>query len=218
MQNPWAFLPSKEPFVLQEDEPAITSFNKHVAADKRIHLEVPPNPYLGSPNARVVLLSLNPGFHPQDYDSYVQNPFYMNSHRRMLLHKRQEYPFIHLNPKFLATPGSDYYRKRLGWLIDHYDPKTISNEILWIQYFPYPSKGYRRFGQLLESQKYSFYMVYQAMERHATIVVMRGKREWLVAVPKLVKYKFYELNSPRGGSISPRNAPLAIKAIQKLLC
>ena len=217
MQNPWALLPGKEPFVLKDDKPVIDRFNSRAGKDKKIHLEVPPSPYSGSPKSRVVVLSLNPGFDPRDYESYVQNRAYMNAHRKMLLHKAQEYPFIHFNPRFSESPGFDYYRKKLGWLIDKYGLKTISNEILWIQYFPYPSKEYGPLNQVLESQKYSFNLVHLAMERHATIVVMRNEKGWLRVVPELVKYKFYKLNSPRAGSLSPGNSPLAIKAIQKLL-
>lgn len=218
MKNPWVSLPHKEPFVLPEERPTISRFNeKCKRADQQIHLEVPPNPYFGNPSSQIVLLSLNPGFDSRDYESYVSNPDYLSSHRKMLLHEEQEYPFVPLNPKFSHTPGFDYFEGRLRRLIEWYDRKTISNKLFWIEYFPYPSRTYRQLGQLLPSQEYAFYLVSQAVERGATIIVMRNKCNWLKAVPKLAKYEIHELNSPRAGSISPRNAPSAIKAIQKIL-
>lgn len=62
MENPWKHLPGQPPYVLPADAPAISSFNQGVSDEHQIRLELLPEPYLGDPDAPIILLSLNPGF------------------------------------------------------------------------------------------------------------------------------------------------------------
>ena len=68
MENPWTHLPDSPPFVLEEDCEAVEHFNVKPDARTQIHTEILPEPFLGRPDAPVVVLSLNPGFH--EYDLY----------------------------------------------------------------------------------------------------------------------------------------------------
>ena len=71
---------------------------------------------------------------------------------------------------------------------------------------PYPSRRYGRGLPKLSSQDYSFGLVRQAIERKAVIVLTRGKRRWLRAVPELSRYEgFCELRNPQAGTISRNN-------------
>ncbi len=67
--NPWQRLPLLKPFVLPEDKSPLSSFNASASDDFFVHLELLPEPFLGSPNAPVVVLGLNPGFKEADLTS-----------------------------------------------------------------------------------------------------------------------------------------------------
>jgi hypothetical protein len=58
----------------------------------------------------------------------------------------------------------------------------------------------------LESQQYSFTLVNQALNRNAAIVVMRAKRRWEDAVPRLAGFpRLFTLNSQQNVAISRKN-------------
>lgn len=61
MVNPWISLPASALFVLSRDAEAIEAFNAGASESHAIHLEVIPEPFIGLPDAPVVLLNLNPG-------------------------------------------------------------------------------------------------------------------------------------------------------------
>ena len=64
LPNPWCSLPQRPPYFLPEDRAAIDEFNARprTSIQYRIEPDVLPEPYVGSVNAPVVLLNLNPGF------------------------------------------------------------------------------------------------------------------------------------------------------------
>lgn len=59
--NPWGRLPLESPWVLPEDRLAIDVFNASAGSSHRIHIETPPEPFLGPLDAPIVVLLLNPG-------------------------------------------------------------------------------------------------------------------------------------------------------------
>ena len=63
MQNPWLSLPENPPFVLECDHQIILAFNNRVKPEHLIHWEFLPEPYTGNPEAKILLLNLNPGFY-----------------------------------------------------------------------------------------------------------------------------------------------------------
>jgi hypothetical protein len=71
MRNPWLELPHQAPYVLADDADAIERFNRTASARRQadrtwLHLELLPEPFLGDPAAPIVVLSLNPGYSPDD--------------------------------------------------------------------------------------------------------------------------------------------------------
>jgi hypothetical protein len=66
MLNPWLQLPEKAPYVLPEDEAAIRRFNSRLDGndERRIDLELIPEPFLGYHSAPVVILMHNLGKAP----------------------------------------------------------------------------------------------------------------------------------------------------------
>ena len=62
MQNLWLDLPETKDFVLPCDKESIRNINDQAESKHQIHLELLPEPYLGNPQANIVLLNGNPGF------------------------------------------------------------------------------------------------------------------------------------------------------------
>ncbi|MFW6450408.1 MAG: hypothetical protein ACOCZ6_05120, partial [Nanoarchaeota archaeon] len=86
------------------------------------------------------------------------------------------------------------------------DYLNLSKIISCIEYFPYHSKNYKPQKNILYSQKYNFYLVRNAIKRNAIIILMRGKKEWLNAVPELKKYNnLFYTKSPQNVILSPNN-------------
>ena len=71
---------------------------------------------------------------------------------------------------------------------------------------------------LVESQQYSFALANQAIDRNAVIVLMRGKRPWEYAVPRLTGYpQLFTLNSRQNVDISRKNCVDGFPAIEAIL-
>jgi hypothetical protein len=92
VQNPWLDLPETKDFVLPRDEKSIQAFNDQAKQEHEIHLELLPEPYLGNPQANIVLLNANPGFSKNDHVYHSDKDFEKAS-RDNLYHVSQEYPF-----------------------------------------------------------------------------------------------------------------------------
>jgi hypothetical protein len=68
-------------------------------------------------------------------------------------------------------------------------PERLARKILSVEFHGYHSPQWRPIGFTLPSQHYSFWLVQQAMARGATVVIMRGQRDWEVSVPGLQDYE-----------------------------
>jgi len=107
--NPWLDLSDDPPWVLPVDRAAIERFNVTAASATKICLDALPEPFIGDPDAPVVLLNLNPGLDPED-------PFvHTDSTRRRLIranlaHEEIEYRFYYFDPAFDDTPGARWWR------------------------------------------------------------------------------------------------------------
>lgn len=203
MENPWTRLPQKAPFVLPEDLPVIQR-NNRPNLPSHVRTEVLPVPYLGRlETAKVVLLNLNPGFVDEDIEISRRNALYVEQNRRTLSFD-SEPAFFCLANKFSATPGYQWWNTRLKELIQEVGRPNVLGKVMCIQYFPYHSKEFRQYSELLPSQVFSFYLVEQAMNQGKVIVIMRRKQEWVRNVAALAGYPYIELSSPRSTSISRR--------------
>ena len=220
MNNPWVDLPRRyPPFVLPQEYRLIRAFNDEVrTADHHIRTELLPEPYLGCPDAPVVLLGLNPGFSEHDA------PFYAVPHVRAvweknLLHESMEFPFYLLNPGLpQGVGGPRWWRKKLNQPLKIAGDRLTASSFFCIEYFPYHSRRYRPLGTTLPSQEYSFWLLRRAMKRNALVIVTRSRKIWEEAVPELRRYpKAFALRSPQNVAISPRNCPEGWPHILKVL-
>jgi hypothetical protein len=222
MQNPWFNLPEIPPFVLAEDEQIILEYNKNLnekhREDWKLHLEVFPEPYSGNPQAKIILLNLNPGYYRRNREFGNGTADFRRLWRANLTHEQQEYPFYHLDPRLKGSPGEVYYRPKFRQPIEEFGEKRTAEEFFVVEYFPYTTK--RGIGSIhcIPSQEYGFYLVREAMRRNALIIQMRSKRVWQETLPELMSYNnYYVLRNPQNPAISHNNCPDGFPEILKIL-
>jgi hypothetical protein len=211
--NPWRQLPNKFPFVLSQEAQLIEQFNSTAIDRFKVHLEILPEPYLGNPDAPVVLLGLNPGFKESDIEQHRDARFAALS-RANLLHEPAEYPFYLLDPTIDRTK---WWERKLRCLIEQFGCLKVAREVFCVEFFPYHSRRFRQAKVCVPSQQYSFSLVKRAISRGAVILQLRGNNYWLRNVPELAKYQVYRPNSVQNPSISPRNFPEGYKAAVAVL-
>ncbi len=225
-ENPWTKLLSGQEYLLEQDRSDIKAFNKkhHGNSDKEIHLEVIPEPYLGDPNAPVVLLNLNPGFDAKDKHAHA-NPSFKRKSLANLRHKQAKYPFYLLDPDLNFAPGFCWWKQKLGPLMGTLDDprgEKVSKGVFCVEFFPYHSETFssRWNTNILPSQEYSFRLVQRAIRRNALILIMRSGKIWREHVPELKTYskdRWEEASSPQNPAISPNNFPkLFLEIVRRL--
>ena len=210
MDNPWLALPTESPYILPMDHAAVDEFNRTAADGRRVHLDVFPEPYVGSQDAKIVLLALNPGYCDRDREVQAE-PTFAEAYWKCLRLQPQDYPFYYLDPRFRDTPGSRWWRSHLRSLTDEFTEPVVARNLLCIQVFPYASRKYA-FPRPIPSLAYSLAVVRAAIQREAIIVIMRHTRVWRRVAPELNAYELqsgrvFELNSPLSVHITPKNCP-----------
>jgi hypothetical protein len=98
-ENPWDRLPLQAPFLLPEDARLINEFNVNAADRFKVHFDIFPEPFLGNPNAPVVLLGLNPGFNELDIKQHKEARFAALSRANLLHQAPRTIHFICLTPR-----------------------------------------------------------------------------------------------------------------------
>ena len=200
--NPWLALPTQPPFVLPEDELKLTDYAK-LPSDTAYHLDLPPLPFQGLPDAPIVLLGLNPGYSKANDEIWHKTPEFIEINQRNYRHDAtSEYPLFFLDPNIEGgslNGGQNWWHRRLKPLREaDYDDKLLARAFLSVQYVPYRSKSYKHNRTGLESQKYGFDLVRQAVKRGALIIGLRSEKLWKEAVEELDGYeRFYKLSNPR---------------------
>jgi hypothetical protein len=209
IENPWRRLPYKPPYVLPEDKERVRTFND-------LDFDLLPEPFVGRPDAPVVLLGNNPGVQSDEAKAWKQKPAFAERMRDNLLHRlSDDFPFLYLEPDPDISPlGKEWWRRKLKHLFLRFGPgedvarSILARSILAVEFFPYVSYRYRQGGLCLPSQKYSLSLVKNAVERGAVIVLTRGQRRWEKAIPELPKYpRCFRLKEVQRAPISPGNFP-----------
>jgi len=218
MDNPWVKLPLAPPFFLPDEQQPIQDFNASVGDIHFIRPELMPEPYLGNLNAPVVLLNLNPGFDDREIPFHNQDEYFFQRCRDNLLHIPGEYPFYLLDPRISQSLGHKWWIKRLKDPIKAAGIWAVANKLFCVEYFPYHSKRFRSMNGVLDSQRYSFSLVEAALQRNALVIIMRGKKLWIEAVPALVHYpKLFQLRNPRNVDVSRGNCPDGYQELIRIL-
>jgi hypothetical protein len=215
--NPWWEVPTQPPYVLPCDSELVRRYNeKHSVEKYRLHLNVLPEPFIGTENAPVVLLNLNPGFDDRDPVDHMRGEF-QNLLRNNYRHCCSEFPFYSLDPRF-ENGGRKWWGKKLRPLIDICGRQKVSRSLLCIEFFPYHSRRFGNGSFRVPSQQYGFRLAHLAIDRGAIIIVMRCKSLWTEEIPQLETYSpMCVLNSPQNVVVSPRNCKL-FDSVVSIIC
>jgi len=216
MHNPWRELPHEAPFVLVEDMGAIDRLNQTAKDVTRIDLDLLPEPFLGNPEAPVIILGLNPGVSDEDALCH-SDPTFVQLSRDNLQHRASDHPFYLLNPRVVG-PGRGWWERRLAHILRIIPRNVVASRVLCVEYLGYHSKKFDHRRLQLPSQKYGFFLVRQALERGSLVVLARGRQIWLDAVPELRTHeRVFPLRSAQNTAITPGNCPEGFQEIISLL-
>jgi hypothetical protein len=86
-----------------------------------------------------------------------------------------------------------------------YHPEDLARRVLSVEFHGYHSRAWKLLPVTLPSQPYTFGLIEQAIQREATVVILRGWSAWRVALPALNAYPGTVRASPRAGTVSPRS-------------
>jgi hypothetical protein len=146
-KNPWLRLPDKPPFVLPEDKDAVLAFNaeeRFKANPNLLNVDILPAPFVGRPDAPVVLLGNIAGAGDEDLEDL--KPAYADRFRKNLLHQNRDLQFLPFDPDpdtFL--PHKLWWKERLKHILDEdYGnaegaETALARSILTVEFFPYRS-------------------------------------------------------------------------------
>lgn len=219
VENPWTALPASAPFVLPSDVTAVTAFNDRRAESDCTHLRLGllPEPFLGRPDAPIVLLRAGPGFTPDDIH-FTDHDGGREVWRRNVLHQPLEYPFYPLDPALAWAEHAMWWRRKLRRVLARFDERTVANNLLSIGAVPYHAYRYRGSSPVLPSQRYSLDLVERAIDRDALILMSNTVRYWLDAVPRLHGYPHLHIaRVARGGHITPGYYPEGFAHLEQVL-
>lgn len=197
MNNPWSeFLdnPKQDYLILNDDRIVVDCFNENAKEEYRIHTEIMPAPFMGNVlDSPVLLLLLNPGFDEEEERKGYYKLF-RDYWEKEIQHEHPvpDLPLFCLEDKY--TQFSDYWKRRLRFLIEATSKEKVAQNVALVQFFPYHTKKYKTIPKristdYLASQQYNFHLVEKAIEREATIIMLRGKEQWCESVPLLTEYK-----------------------------
>jgi hypothetical protein len=189
------------------DKGVVRKFNAQVAADYHLRIDdLLPEPFVGDPNAPVVLLGNNPGFSPEGA-ARKKEPRFTARMRGNLIHEPSDCPFVFFAPDILEG-HKRWWERKLKELLHQFGHEVLASSVLAVEHFPYPSRRYGSGRVCLPSraQVYSLGLVKKAMDRKAIIVLTRGERRWLRDLPALEGYDgLCKLRNPQTASISRGN-------------
>ena len=188
--NPWVDIIKSSNKIFSEDLEYINKFNeKFKNTDFEVKIDLYPEPYIGSPQASIILLNLNPGFSVPDYNFY-RNEYAFNAWMKNISHQPQQYLFYLIDPQLKKLEcGYSWWTKKLKEPIDKWGIEKVATNFCCIEYFPNDLLKYKQMKIILESQKYNFYLVGKTIQKNAIIILMRSKKLWFEAVPSLMEYK-----------------------------
>jgi len=208
LRNPWLNFQISESMIHELDRDSVDNHNSKVESKYRFLAHLAPEPWIGNPEAEVLVLLANPGATAGDLSGKLQkNRDLINSLSiRNLKGELTEYPHFFFDPQLLGTDGYIWYTKRFKHLIEATSQGNVAKKIMSCELVPYHSFSWKKPKDMPATQKYTFNLVKQAIERGAVILIGRGKKDWFENVPSLKKYsKYFQPASPQCAYVSPKN-------------
>lgn len=221
----------KYPPVDKVDDDDANEKTKKAAKEKyKLRLNVYPQHFVGDiDNAKIIILSLNPGYSTEYYDAYKNSTNYEKIIKENLEMKQ---PFFHA---FELANESDlgYWGNKMKCWVEGYDKKDneelikslkkITEDIALAEFFPYHSISYngmydklgkgtspnsnRKIKDYLPTQKFLFEKIKKRIDDkndEVIIILTRSFAKWYEAIEGLRDYKHcYEVNNTRNFSLNP---------------
>src|SRR5688500_7948072 len=170
LDNPWLELPVEAPYVLPQDVRVVERFNSRAKEEHRIIVDLLPEPHIGSFDAPVVLLNLNPAYSDEDYVVHGR-PEFRSALLKTIRGEPSAYPFYYMDPSHPGA-GHRWWRQRLRPLIEATSAEVVGKKVLCVELFPYHSRQFAHSRISVPSQKFASELVRSAMSRRALLVVL----------------------------------------------
>ncbi len=213
------------PFVHPEDQPFLR--------DNEFEFNLLPLPANGDlRQCDVMILMLNPGLNPLDFE-WEARPDFAQSTRNCILQTfaSEEYPLFYLDPRFATSPGADYWygdpnvatnnpkrrQRKLFQLTEAYAAnqgisldearRMISQRVAILQLVPYHSRNFNA-GRLINRLPscLAARRLVQHTEEKRLIIVMRRIRDWgFIGPVETDNLVVYPPNLATSASLSPQS-------------
>lgn len=209
-ENPWLGLQEADELVLGPDRAAVEQHNRSVDGRYRLRVELVPEPFIGCPRPKAIILNANPGFSAEDRDAHC-DPAFRAAAFGNLRHEPSAWPFYLLDPRFEETPGGRWWRQRLRALsrVGGVSWETIANGLLVLEALPYHSIKFRQPKTELPSHQYTVALLQAALARKVPVLHVRGQwSELPLGYPHL-----HRTATHRCAYATPRNAGDGFNAI-----
>jgi len=199
LENPWqSFSPSLgDRKVHQSDLPYFLGFNKGMGARKgeekkqfllAEHLE--PHPYLGNPNADVLVLMANPGVNDKEKNpKFKMNPQKLEQNRQNLRHENLDSFKSRIHSPDNPDLESEWFKPRVRELVQATSVDRVTNGIFLVNFHAYHSRSWHPIPFTFPTQHYSFKLVSEAVSRNALIIMSRNMLGWFTAIPNLFDHR-----------------------------
>ena len=229
VDNPWLnFQPREdEPKVHEEDLPFFRGFNFGMGSRKgnekknyllAEHLE--PHPYLGNPGANVLVLMANPGVNDEEKNpKYRMNEKKLLQNRRNLRHEDLDSFRSRIHSPDEPELESIWFKPRVRELVEETSIDRVTKGIFLVNFHAYHSRSWHPIPFTFPSQHYSFYLVSEAINRNAIIIMSRNMLGWFTAVPGLFEHKNrFEFESTRSVYLTQGNLGKSVfkKVIERI--
>ncbi len=169
------------------------------------HLE--PFPYLGNPDAKVVVLLANPFVTEEESrPSFRINAEQELQLRRNLMHLDLDSSHLRLDSPITSLMESNWHKPRIKELVRATSLDQVAQGIFLVNFHAYNSKSWHPIPFTFETQRYTFDLVNKAIESNSLIIMSRNKLGWFTAIPALFDYKNkVMMKSSRGVYLSEGN-------------
>ena len=211
MENPWLNISWKNPIAeadrewIEERFGSVKTFEMKYKTFRLNLYGALPEPYSGNKDSKVYCLNMNPG---KWISRFKSNESMLEMTIKNLRHEVENCFWWEKVRDDDGNPHDGYCWLKLK---THLLEETLGcrPNIFFIEFFPYHSKSGFRFPGELPSYEYSNELIYDAIERKKTIIIMRQIERWLTRIPQLRTYSHMIIpKSCAGGWLSPNNLGL----------
>ena len=218
MENPWLNISWKNPIAeadrewIEERFGSVKTFEMKYKTFRLNLYGALPEPYSGNKDSKVYCLNMNPG---KWISRFKSNESMLEMTIRNLRHEVENCFWWEKVRDDDGNPHDGYCWLKLK---THLLEETLGcrPNIFFIEFFPYHSKSGFRFPDTLPSYEYSNDLIYDAMGKEKTIIIMRQVERWLTRIPQLRTYShMIKPKSCAGGWLSPNN--LGLKGDNELI-